>query len=40
MLVPVAFLAGFMTIITAPGLVAQYLEARKAKRANIEVQNS
>ena len=39
MLVPFAFLAGFMTVVTAPGLIAQYLEARKAKRSEVGVQN-
>jgi len=34
MLVPLAFLAGFMTVVTAPGLIAQYLEERKTAKAD------
>ncbi len=33
MLMPLAFLAGFMTIITAPGLIAQHLQSRKTAKS-------
>lgn len=39
MLVPFAFLAGFMTLITAPGLIAQSLEERRRKMADSEGQS-
>lgn len=31
MLLPLAILAGIMSVITAPGLIAQHLSARRAK---------
>ena len=38
MLGPFMILAGFMTAITAPGLIAQSLKERRAKLANTEGQ--
>ena len=34
MALPILILAGIMSVITAPGLIAQHLEARKAKKSN------
>ena len=34
MLTPFIFLAGFMLVITTPGLIALHLEDRKAARAS------
>lgn len=31
MLIPLAILAGIMSVITAPGLIAQHMDARRAK---------
>lgn len=36
MLVPLAILAGIMSVITAPGLIAQHLAARRAKAEQTE----
>ena len=36
MLVPIAVLAGIMSVITAPGLIAQHLAARKARNAEVD----
>lgn len=33
MLLPFAILAGILTVITAPGLIAQYVEGRRARSA-------
>ena len=36
MLVPIAVLAGIMSVITAPGLIAQHLESRRARKAQAD----
>ena len=36
MLFSIAVLSGILTVITAPGLIAQSLEERRAKRLNKE----
>ena len=33
MLTPIVILAGILTVITTPGLIAQHLEARCARQA-------
>ncbi len=38
MLMPLIFLAGFFVVIITPGLIAQYLEERKATLAGPEPQ--
>ena len=39
MLVPFAFLAGVLTLVTAPGLIAQSLKERREKMTDIEGQS-
>lgn len=36
MLVPFAILAAIMSVITAPGLIAQYLESRRARSEQVD----
>jgi len=36
MLMPFAILAGIMTVLTAPGLIAQHLAARRARSEQTE----
>ena len=40
MVMPLIFLAGFFTVIVTPGLIAQYLEERKATMAQPELKES
>lgn len=35
MAMPLLILAGIMSVLTAPGLIAQHLEARKAQKAGL-----
>lgn len=35
MAMPLLVLAGIMSILTAPGLIAQHLEAKKARKAGL-----
>lgn len=36
MLIPFAVLTGIMTVLTAPGLIAQHLAAKRAQAAETE----
>lgn len=36
MLMPFAVLAGILSVLTAPGLIAQHLEARRRKAADLQ----
>ena len=36
MLTPFLFLAGFMAVITTPGLIALHLEDRRSRNSNTE----
>ena len=40
MALPILILAGIMSVITAPGLIAQHLEARKAKAEGLNTEGA
>jgi len=39
MALPILVLAGIMGVLTAPGLIAQHLEARKAKKSGLKAES-
>lgn len=40
MLSPILFLTGFLAVISTPGLIAQALEERRARKAALEEETS